>query len=226
VKEPKTSLTPSEIAKANESKVVYVEMAWKLTKTSSGEEMYQVYYPQIANGKIIGYKGAYMRDLQGKIVPFLVTKGDYLTASGNTQGILLDLIASNGSGSGFVVDERGFIATNRHVATNWNTAYHFQEYAFPGIMVVQNANGLMEPKWNTTVTMQDVGNWVPGGNNQYTGVNTYLDVTFANNAQRSPAKVVRVSPTHDVAMIKIDLPESLPKVELFDSYDEIAPGDE
>src|SRR5690606_39795480 len=51
--------------------------------------------------------------------------------------------------------------------------------------------------------------WVPGNDKRYTGINTYLDVTFANNSQRTPAKIVRISSTHDVAMIKIDLPEAL-----------------
>lgn len=224
VTDPKTTMTPSEIAKANGDKVVYIEMAWKLTGTKSGEELYQVYYPVTVNGAT-HYRGAYMKDDQGKIVPFLVTKGDYLTALGNLQGIELDLIASNGSGSGFVVDERGFIATNRHVASNWLTAYHFQDYAFPGVLVAQGTDGLYRPDWNQSVSQDMVGDWVPGNNKNYTGVNTYLDVTFANNEQRTPAKIVRISSTHDVAMIKIDLPESLPKVELNDNYDKIQPGD-
>jgi S1-C subfamily serine protease len=158
-------------------------------------------------------------------VPLLVTKGDYLKALGNAQGIELDLIASAGSGSGFVVDERGFVATNRHVASNWLTRFNFQQYAFPGVLVEPNQNGQYAPAWDKTVTQEMVGDWVPGNDKRYTGVNTYLDVTFANNSQRTPAKIVRISSTHDVAMIKIDLPEALPKVDLYDSYDEIQPGD-
>ncbi|HTN47348.1 MAG TPA: trypsin-like peptidase domain-containing protein [Flavipsychrobacter sp.] len=226
VRDPKTTQTPAEIAKANQDKVVYVEMAWKLTNTSSGEEMYHVYYPVFQkNGAVLGYRGAYTKDAQGKIVPFLVTKGDYLKALGNFAGIELDLVASSGSGSGFVVDERGFIATNRHVASNWLTSFHFQDYAFPGIMVGQNADGTFGPEWTMEVSRDMVGDWVPGNDKRYTGVNTYLDVTFANNSQRTPAKIVRISSTHDVAMIKIDLPESLPKVDLNDNYDQIQPGD-
>lgn len=225
VKEPKTTFSPSEIAKTNQEKVVYIEMAWKLTRTASGEEMYQVYYPIVQDKKIVGYRGAYSRNDQGAIVPLLVTKGDYLKALGNAQGIELDLIASGGSGSGFVVDDRGFIATNRHVASNWFTSFHFQDYAFPGVLVEPNKSGLFAPVWDKAVTKDMVGEWVPGNDKRYTGVNTYLDVTFANNSQRTPAKIVRISSTHDVAMIKIDLPESLPKVELFDSYEEIQPGD-
>ncbi len=225
VTDPKTTFTPTEIAKANQEKVVYIEMAWKLTNTASSEEMYHVYYPIIKEKQILGYRAAYSQNEQGAIVPLLVTKGDYLKALGNAQGIELDLIASAGSGSGFVVDDRGFIATNRHVASNWLTSFHFQQYAFPGVLVETDQNGQYAPSWDKTVTQEMVGEWVPGNDKRYTGVNTYLDVTFANNSQRTPAKIVRISSTHDVAMIKIDLPEALPKVDLFDSYEEIQPGD-
>ncbi len=226
VTDPKTTFTPTEIVKTNQEKVVYLEMAWKLTSTASGEELYQLYYPVVQNKQIIGYQGAYYQNEQGAIVPMLVTKGDYLKSFGNYDGIELDLIASGGSGSGFVVDERGFIATNRHVASNWLTSFHFQDYAFPGVLVEPNQKGQWAPAWDKQVSREMVGEWVPGNDKNYTGVNTYLDVTFANNSQRTPAKIVRISSTHDIAMIKIDLPESLPKVELFDSYEEIQPGDE
>lgn len=225
VREAKTDVSAAEIAKANQDKVVYVEMAWKLTNTASGEEMYHVYYPQVVKGKVVGYKGAYIKDAQGRVVPFLTTKGDFLSAFGNVQGIILDLVASGGSGSGFVVDDRGFIATNRHVASNWLTSYHFQDYAFPGVLMGTDKSGSLVPQWDVAVNRDDVGEWVPGNDKRYTGVNTYLDVTFANNSQRTPAKIVRVSSTHDVAMIKIDLPESLPAVKLNDNYENIQPGD-
>src|SRR5690606_36723310 len=225
VTDPKTTFTPTEIAKANQEKVVYIEMAWKLTNTASSEEMYHVYYPVFQDKQIIGYRAAYSQNEQGAIVPLLVTKGDYLKALGNAQGIELDLIASAGSGSGFVVDERGFVATNRHVASNWLTRFNFQQYAFPGVLVEPNQNGQYAPAWDKTVTQEMVDDWVPGNDKRYTGVNKYLDVTFANNSQRTPAKIVPISSTHDVAMIKIDLPEALPKVDLYDSSDEIHPGD-
>lgn len=225
VKEPKTTFTPTEIAKANNEQVVYIEFAWKLTNTESSEEMYHVYYPIMKDKQIIGHRGAYFQTPQGRIEPLLVTKGDYLKAFGNQQGIELDIIASAGTGSGFVIDERGFIATNRHVASSWLTSFQFQQYAFPGVLMETDKNGQFAPAWDKQVTREMVGAWVPGNDKKYTGLNTFLDVTFANNSQRTPAQIVRISPTHDIAMIKIDLPESLPKVQLFDNYDEIQPGD-
>src|SRR5690554_6315358 len=58
VREPKTTFTPTEIAKTNKEKVVYIEFAWKLTSTASSEEMYHVYYPIVKDKQIIGYRGA------------------------------------------------------------------------------------------------------------------------------------------------------------------------
>ena len=59
---------------------------------------------------------------------------------------------------------------------------------------------------------------------QVQGRNDVLDVTFAGNRIRIPAKVARSSDRADVSMIKIDLPRSLPKLELNDNYETIRPG--
>ena len=52
-----------------------------------------------------------------------------------------------------------------------------------------------------------------------------LDVTFPKNKLRIPAKLVRISNEHDVALIKIDTPQAITKVELEDNYDDVKPGD-
>jgi serine protease Do len=69
--------------------------------------------------------------------------------------------------------------------------------------------------------------WVPAsaralGRRPLTGKNVegrldYLDVTFAKNKLRIPAKLVRVSDSHDVSMLKIDVPQPVKKVEMFDN---------
>ncbi|CDM65271.1 trypsin-like serine protease with C-terminal PDZ domain [Pyrinomonas methylaliphatogenes] len=79
--------------------------------------------------------------------------------------------------------------------------------------------------------MQPPFDWVPAETQQegisgtFEGQNDILDVAFPNSEQRIPAKLVRVSDRHDVAMLKIDVPEAVPKVELNDNYDTIKPGD-
>ena len=58
------------------------------------------------------------------------------------------------------------------------------------------------------------------------GRNDYVDVTFARNRMRIPAKLARVSDQIDVAMVKIDIPRQLRRVELFDNYQTVKTGDE
>lgn len=216
------SLTPSQINKENEKKVVFIELGWKLQLTSTGDQLYHVYLP---DGKK-GFVAAYVRNNTGTVEPYLATKG------AAPAGANLVPIGGFGSGTGFVVDERGFIITNRHVAAAWLTAYQFPPDAFPGILMSTNSKEIQ------TVSEGEVNNWVPAEAMNYNrqmlesgvkyidGASAYLDVTFANNSLRTPAKVVRISNVHDVAMIKIELPETLSKVEMYDNYDKIEPGNQ
>lgn len=214
------ALTPAQINKANENKVVFIELGWKLELTSTGDQLYHVYLPSGKNQ----FVAAYIRNNVGAIEPYLSTK------SGAPQGANLVPIGGFGSGTGFVVDERGFIITNRHVAAAWLTSYHFPQDAFPGILVSSNS------KETQPVSEGEVSSWVPAEAMNYNrqmlesgvkyidGASAYLDVTFANNSLRTPAKVVRISNVHDVAMIKIELPETLTKVEMLDNYNQVEPG--
>jgi S1-C subfamily serine protease/pSer/pThr/pTyr-binding forkhead associated (FHA) protein len=221
-----TSLTVAQIAKTNDNKVVYIEMGWKLVITQTGDQLFHVYLP-VKEGSQTRYVAAYVRNNQGIVEPYLATK------SYAPVGASLEPIGGFGSGSGFVVDERGFIITNRHVAASWLTSYNFPNYAFPGLLVEFNTKGEYIV---TKDAVTGLSNWVPAEAMNYnrqlleTGIKgidgqlAYLDVTFANNSLRTPAKVVRISNTHDVAMIKIDLPEPLNKVTMLDNYKEIETG--
>ncbi|MEJ0104702.1 MAG: trypsin-like peptidase domain-containing protein [Bacteroidota bacterium] len=221
-------LTPAQIVKANESKVVFIELGWKLELTATGDQLYHVYLPYKANGSS-RYYAAYVKNSQGVTEPFLSTK------SGAPQGAKLIPIGGFGSGSGFVVDDRGFIITNRHVAASWLTSYSFRPDAFPGLMIADDAKGDLSVE-GLSVEEGDVSKWVPAEAMNYNRRNiesgikaidgrlSYLDVTFANNSLRTPAKVVRISDVHDVAMIKIELPETLSKVEMFDDYNSVEVG--
>jgi serine protease Do len=221
-------LTPAQIVKANESKVVFIELGWKLELTATGDQLYHVYLPYKANGSE-QYYACYWRNNQGNVEPYLTTK------SNAPNGARLSPIGSFGSGSGFVVDERGFIITNRHVAAGWLTSYHFGQDAFPGIMIGNDSKGNLAME-GLNVSEGDVTNWVPAEAMNYNRRNiqsgikaidgrlSYLDVTFANNSLRTPAKVVRISDVHDVAMIKIELPETLTKVEMYDDHSTVEVG--
>ena len=65
----------------------------------------------------------------------------------------------------------------------------------------------------------------PVGPNQIKGKNSYLNVIFSNTSRRIPiAGDPQPSESHDVALIKINTVQSLPKVTMLDNYSEVKPG--
>jgi S1-C subfamily serine protease len=56
------------------------------------------------------------------------------------------------------------------------------------------------------------------------GRNTYMNVVFANSTLRRPVQSATPSESHDVSMIKVDIPGSLSKVTMKDNYGSVKPG--
>jgi serine protease Do len=195
----------NEIVKNYGDAVVKIDVAWKLVAPTGNGLVYHQYMNFQGQPRAV-----YVQLGDGTIEP-------YLTYNSNPLNIA---IGGAHSGSGFAVSSDGFILTNRHVAAAWQTAYEFPPSANQGI--------LLGPDGKPRAIVDAPRDWVPARSKQdnitYEGRNDRLDVAFPKSDRRLAAKLSSWSPRHDVAMIKVDSPGTLPKVELNDNYDTIQAG--
>ena len=212
---------PDQISRENEDRVVQIEFGWQLFDATTSDELWHQY---------TNYKGrsmaVYIRNDEGRIEPYIDVKKNMV------DGAPIGMAAA--SGSGFVVSQDGFILTNRHVAASWNTRYGFAQYAFPGVLVEVKGNKLQPVEGAGDVMPEQVFGWVPaeakmvGGRSIQPGMvkgrNTYLYVIFANTSLRRPVQSVTPSDNHDLALIKVEIPENLSEVKMVDNYKDIKPG--
>ena len=181
----------------------------------------------------------------GKIEP-------WLTLSEREKRVKNKLIGGAGQGTGFVVNSNGYILTNRRVAAPHTIRIELlrEKDANDGGLVCTPVppmpNKPLEPDLTTCqpISKQRIMeiNWVPENSfytadgkqkssvthtKPMTGRFEQLDVMFEHNNLQVPARLVRHSLEHDVALIKVDIPQPLKAVQPApaDSYEKVRAGD-
>ena len=206
------TMKAADVVKSYGGAVVKIDVAWKLVSQQGNGLVYHQY--MMFQGQP---RACYVRLQDGSIEPYLTYNSNPLNVG----------IGGRHTGSGFAVSSDGFILTNRHVAAAWETAYTFPASADNGIVLGTGPDGKLAV---VGIVQQAPRDWVPAQSKQdnvsYDGRNDHLDVMFPNSDRRLSAKLSAISPRHDVALIKVDSPGTVPKVEINDNYDSIQAGEQ
>lgn len=218
-------VSATEIFNQFGASTVLITNSWKLIDINSGQQVYHKVGCVITDPKEKCRNLPVYRLYDDAVGPFLTLEKSAFP------------IGENSSGSGFVVQENGFILTNRHVAVGWRSSYN--RFPIPGALMRCKDSDFKTCKLIAVLDQDDpttlqnfeqaISSWVPdndkvlGSNAQ--GRHDILDVTFPKTNLKIPARLVRVSDTADVALIKIDVPQSLQSVQM-DALTPVLAGDQ
>jgi serine protease Do len=206
---------------------VLVDFQWRMYDRGTGRPLFQ---KTILDKQTKELLPAFIRLPNGTIVRWLTLEDELRT---NIP------VQAAGSGSGFLVNDKGFILTNKHVAAGWMIPY-----SEIGIGKNSKNLGAIFPyhlkkgaKYDTLslgdAQIRAQRNWVPedggyvfdandpiaiGGDTDnrrvFHGRNDLLEVRFAGNRVSIQASLLRASTDADAALMKVDTAQPLRPVEI------------
>ena len=211
-------LKPADIKRLGES-TVYIHDQWELYDRGSGRQIFQ---KMVKVGDDV--LPAIVRLEDGRLVRWLTLDSDRTS--------FYRPVGGDHTGSGFVINEQGFILTNKHVASSWGSVYEdFQNNSWSRGSVYTIRSDRHETMKNVD-GVRNLNQWIPenGGylfeaaranpisndERDFYGRNSVLTVQFPGTRDEINATFLRASGEADVAEIKVDSTQSLSKLELAD----------
>jgi hypothetical protein len=211
------SIQSNKVEEPGADAIAYIESAWRLTSANTGGAIFQ----ETERGRAAG---------GGRSLPVFLMLPDgsiepALTVHHRQGGIP---IRGESAGTGFVVMVDGFILTSRRVAAGWDAPYGWDEKRYRAGGMLYVLDEAFRRRRRRRITHSELpGNWIAAEARLLDGRTVtekslterpnYLNVWIAPARKRIPAKIVALSDRRDLAMLKVDVPEPLKKVELDDN---------
>ncbi len=218
-------MSAEDIARKYGNATVLIRTHWRLYDSKSGKPLYHRYLTRDKKRFPVYVK------FKDRVFRWLTTDDENQSnvPIGTPPGM-------DTKGSGFVINEQGYIMTNKHVVYPWATGYSDKESLDDDVGLLYTYNTSEPPVPFHPSANRDLRDWKPGEDegivfkadkpvaiddqfHSFEGRNDKLEVYFPGNPLSSAAKLVRPSAQADVAEIKVDTQQPLSYVTMADDDD-------